>query len=182
MQIHPMWATYPDLQPELQATLELIQQQIKTDNQPVNAAILDLINAGGKLLRPAYCLLFSQFKPTDRSKMIALAAAIETLHTATLIHDDVIDQSPIRRGVTTIQTQFDLPTAVYAGGLSLRRLLPVIVQLRQLPAQCPARRQEHGRYFEWRTRTDGHPLSLGYDNRPVSQTSEWQNRTIIRVE
>lgn len=115
MQIHPMWATYPDLQPELQATLELIQQQIKTDNQPVNAAILDLINAGGKLLRPAYCLLFSQFKPTDRSKMIALAAAIETLHTATLIHDDVIDQSPIRRGVTTIQTQFDLPTAVYAG-------------------------------------------------------------------
>ena len=47
--------------------------------------------------------------------MIALAAAIETLHTATLIHDDIIDKSPTRRNQVTIQKQFGPDTAVYAG-------------------------------------------------------------------
>lgn len=76
---------------------------------------MEMINGGGKLLRPAYCLLFSRFQDTDREKMIALAAAIETLHTATLIHDDIIDKSPTRRNQVTIQKQFGPDTAVYAG-------------------------------------------------------------------
>lgn len=115
MQIHPMWADYPLVSTELQATLALIERQIKPDNTAVAQALVQLINAGGKLLRPAYCLLFSQFKPTDRQKMIALAAAVETLHTATLVHDDIIDRATTRRGQPTISATFGPDVAVYAG-------------------------------------------------------------------
>lgn len=115
MKIHPMWHEYPMLAPELASALTLIEKQITTNNTPVAKAIMEMINGGGKLLRPAYCLLFSRFQDTDREKMIALAAAIETLHTATLIHDDIIDKSPTRRNQVTIQKQFGPDTAVYAG-------------------------------------------------------------------
>ena len=115
MKIHPMWHEYPTLAPELASALTLIEKQITTNNTPVAKAIMEMINGGGKLLRPAYCLLFSRFQDTDREKVIALAAAIETLHTATLIHDDIIDKSPTRRNQVTIQKQFGPDTAVYAG-------------------------------------------------------------------
>ena len=115
MKIHPMWHEYPTLAPELASALTLIEKQITTNNTPVAKAIMEMINGGGKLLRPAYCLLFSRFQDTDREKMIALAAAIATLHTATLIHDDIIDKSPTRRNQVTIQKQFGPDTAVYAG-------------------------------------------------------------------
>ncbi|MFC6170554.1 polyprenyl synthetase family protein [Loigolactobacillus jiayinensis] len=113
--INAMWQQYPQLSTELMATLTLIEQNIKTHDPQVTAAIIDMIHAGGKLLRPAYCLLFSQFHETDRQKMIALAAAVETLHTATLIHDDIVDESNLRRNQPTIQAQFGKDTAVYAG-------------------------------------------------------------------
>ncbi len=116
MKIHPMWADYPTLASELSATLDLISTQIQPKNSAVADALIEMINAGGKLLRPAYCLLFSQFKPnSDRQKMIALAAAIEALHNATLVHDDIIDQSSVRRGLPTISARFGQDVAVYAG-------------------------------------------------------------------
>ncbi|MFD0898653.1 polyprenyl synthetase family protein [Loigolactobacillus binensis] len=113
--INAMWQQYPELAPELKATLTLMEQNIKTHDPKVSAAIIDMIHSGGKLLRPAYCLLFSRFHETERKKMIALAAAVETLHTATLIHDDIVDDSDLRRNQPTIQARFGKDTAVYAG-------------------------------------------------------------------
>jgi heptaprenyl diphosphate synthase len=82
----------------------------------VESAVLDMIHAGGKLLRPAYQLLFAQFGPEqDEKKATALAASIEMLHTATLIHDDIVDDSELRRGLPTIRSTFGNDTAVYAG-------------------------------------------------------------------
>ncbi len=68
------------------------------------------LSSGGKRLRPAVAILASKFHPTDPAsgsgqtldKVTSLAAAIETLHTATLVHDDVIDQSIVRRGNPTL--------------------------------------------------------------------------------
>ncbi|MFD1486201.1 polyprenyl synthetase family protein [Lacticaseibacillus baoqingensis] len=116
MKIHPMWADYPELAKDLTATLDLIESQIRPQNTAVAKALVAMISAGGKLLRPAYCLLFSEFQPTrDRQKIIALAAAVEALHNATLVHDDIIDRSPTRRGLPTISAQFGQDVAVYAG-------------------------------------------------------------------
>ncbi|MFD1420370.1 polyprenyl synthetase family protein [Lactiplantibacillus songbeiensis] len=114
-QLHPLWRDYPALQPELQQVMQLMDDNINISDPAITAAILDMIHSGGKLLRPAYCLLFSQFKPTDRHRMIALAASLETLHTATLIHDDIIDDSKLRRHQVSIQQQFGKDVAVYAG-------------------------------------------------------------------
>ena len=116
MKLHPMWQNYPQLVPELNQTIELMEQSVKLKNKAVEKAVLDMIHSGGKLLRPAYQLLFSQFgEEQDRKKAICLAAAIEMLHTATLIHDDIIDEADIRRKLPTIRKQFDNSTAVYAG-------------------------------------------------------------------
>lgn len=116
MKIHKLWQDYPDLAKELAATLKMMEGSIKLSNKAVEKAILTMIYSGGKLLRPAYLLLFSQFgKETDREKMIALAAAMETLHTATLIHDDIIDEADLRRNHPTVQSQFGKDVAVYAG-------------------------------------------------------------------
>ena len=67
-------------------------------------------------MRPAYQLLFAQFGPErDEKKATSLAASIEMLHTATLIHDDIVDESELRRGLPTIRSTFGNDTAVYAG-------------------------------------------------------------------
>lgn len=116
MKLHPIWQDYPDLQKELQATMRLMEKAVKLNNKPVEKAILALLHSGGKLLRPAYQLLFAQFGSNqDRNKAIALAASIEMLHNATLIHDDIVDQAHLRRGIPTISGQFGNDVAVYAG-------------------------------------------------------------------
>ncbi len=116
MNIHPMWDNYPTLKKDLNKTLELMSSAISLPNKEVEQTILDLFHSGGKLLRPAYLLLFSELgKDVDKKKSIALAAAMETLHTATLIHDDIVDEADVRRGVPTLQTKFDKDVAVYSG-------------------------------------------------------------------
>ncbi|MGX7031231.1 polyprenyl synthetase family protein [Vagococcus zengguangii] len=116
MNVHPLWNQYPSLKKELEQTLELMASSINLSNKEVEAAILDMINSGGKLLRPAYLLLFSQFgKKRELNKMMALAASMETLHTATLIHDDIIDEADTRRNSPTVQATFGKDVAVYAG-------------------------------------------------------------------
>ena len=116
MNVHPMWNEYPDLRDELTATLSLIEQHLTINNKDVQDKIKEMLASGGKLLRPAYTLLFSQFA-TDRNveKSRALAAAVEVLHMATLIHDDVIDESAMRRGQDTLNTAYSNRVAVYTG-------------------------------------------------------------------
>ena len=116
MNVHPMWNEYPDLRDELTATLSLIEQHLTINNKDVQNKIKEMLASGGKLLRPAYALLFSQFA-TNRNveKSRALAAAVEVLHMATLIHDDVIDESATRRGQDTLNTAYSNRVAVYTG-------------------------------------------------------------------
>lgn len=80
MKIHPMWDTYPELQMELEKTVELIEKNIKIRNKEIEATILALIHSGGKLLRPAYSLLFSRFGPDqDAEKARAVLSCFRNL-------------------------------------------------------------------------------------------------------
>lgn len=116
MEPHAMWTSYPSLKKDLQKTLNLISDSISLPNKEVEEAILAIFHSGGKLLRPAYLLLFAEFgKKIDKKKTIALAAAIETLHTATLIHDDIVDVADTRRGTATLNSTFSTDVAVYSG-------------------------------------------------------------------
>ncbi len=79
-------------------------------------AILDYLLSGrGKRLRPALVLLSSKFYPTDAEKVTCLAAAVETLHTATLVHDDLIDNALLRRGNPTLNALWNSAATVLTG-------------------------------------------------------------------
>ena len=116
MRVHQMWDTYPELKNDLSKVLQLIKSNIRVRDKVVEKTIKDLIYSGGKLLRPAYSLLCSQIGPSkDKGRAVAVAAALETLHMATLIHDDVIDESPTRHNIPTIHAHNGNKFAIYAG-------------------------------------------------------------------
>lgn len=116
MKIHPIWNDYPEINNQLLKVDQVIQSHIRIKDKKVRAIINDVVDSGGKLLRPAYALLCSQIGPEqDEDKALAIAAALETLHIATLIHDDVIDQADRRRGKATLNNLFDNKFAIYAG-------------------------------------------------------------------
>ncbi|MFK4953047.1 polyprenyl synthetase family protein [Lactococcus garvieae] len=110
-----IWSEYPKLESSLVKVQKLMKQQVGIKNKEIKSAIFDLFDAGGKMLRPAYLLMFSDFTAMDNKSKIALAASVEMLHTATLIHDDIVDQADTRRGVETLSKKYDPSIAVYAG-------------------------------------------------------------------
>lgn len=78
-------------------------------------AVKHLLDAGGKRLRPIMAILSAQSVGGDSSEILPYAAAVEMVHTFTLIHDDIMDKSPLRRGADTVHTKYGLETAILAG-------------------------------------------------------------------
>ena len=93
-------------------TLSLVAQ---SDFLPLEAMLNQVLSRGGKRLRPAVSLLCGGFGDYDADTQIPLAASIELLHTATLVHDDVIDDSDTRRGHVTANATFGNPASVMLG-------------------------------------------------------------------
>ncbi len=112
------WAKYPSILSDLKQVNEVIKTTNKSSEMYLNESLDYLMLAGGKMIRPAFVLLGSQFgeaSERDRDKLVYLAASIETLHMATLVHDDIIDESKMRRGQEAIQSKYGKPYAVYMG-------------------------------------------------------------------
>lgn len=79
-------------------------------------AVVDyLVGAGGKRLRPVLTLMAANFYPVDKEKAYALAASVELLHTATLVHDDLIDNSLFRRGLPTLNVSWSPGATILTG-------------------------------------------------------------------
>ena len=81
----------------------------------VRTGIEAIIAAGGKRLRPAILFLSARFHKYDLQRLVPMAAAIELLHTASLVHDDTIDQALVRRGLPTLNSFIDEGTTVLVG-------------------------------------------------------------------
>jgi geranylgeranyl pyrophosphate synthase len=94
---------------------------------PLATAFIDLIGSGGKRLRPALALLAYGLEPSvDESadsyaRVVSLAASVEMLHTATLVHDDVIDDALLRRGAPTLNASWTKGATVLAGNFMFGR-------------------------------------------------------------
>lgn len=110
-----IWNNYPEIRQELIEVLNLMKKNVKCKDKKIEKSIMELIESGGKLLRPAFVLIGSKFGDNDKNKSIPTAAVIEMLHMATLVHDDVIDDSRLRRGQETIQSKYGKDYAVYIG-------------------------------------------------------------------
>lgn len=97
----------------------IIGETINGSNPVIREPLEKLVSKKGKLLRPMLVVLASRFgsrNGTDTSQKIhSIAAAVEILHLATLIHDDVIDDSPMRRGSPTLHTQIGKKSAILMG-------------------------------------------------------------------
>ncbi len=87
---------------ELRLVEEKMREGAEEAYGPLAGAFLDLVMSGGKRLRPTLVILSSRFYPADIKKVVAMGAAVETLHTATLVHDDLIDEAFVRRGHPTL--------------------------------------------------------------------------------
>ncbi len=88
----------------------------------LNKASAHLLAAGGKRLRPAVVLLAADaVKAGSSDELLDAALALEVTHTFTLIHDDIMDDDSLRRGVQTVHTRWDMPTGILAGDVLYAR-------------------------------------------------------------
>jgi len=99
--------------------LALIEAKIRNVDEvtyePLVEAFSALMASGGKRLRPAIAVLCSKFFDVELPRIVSLAAALETLHAATLVHDDVVDKALIRRGHPTLNATWSEGATVLAG-------------------------------------------------------------------
>lgn len=113
----------PQLADRMQVVEQLIADASRSREAILQQAAGRLAAAGGKRLRPALVLLAGQFGPTVDPALEEVAASVELLHMATLVHDDIIDDSPTRRGIPTTQAAFGKDVAVFTGDFLLTKAL-----------------------------------------------------------
>ncbi|MDD3135267.1 MAG: polyprenyl synthetase family protein [Methanoregula sp.] len=115
-----------ELAPYLDAVAKTIDQMIDryfvNTTGELNKASAHLLAAGGKRLRPAVVILSADaVKPGSSDDCLQAALALELTHTFTLIHDDIMDDDDLRRGVQTVHTKWDMPTGILAGDVLYAR-------------------------------------------------------------
>jgi octaprenyl-diphosphate synthase len=138
-----MSATVHPIAGKTQASLEPLVQLVQQDMNQVNSVILTrmqseiplipelaghLIAGGGKRMRPMLTLAAARLIGYQGSRHHKLAAAVEFIHTATLLHDDVVDGSDLRRGKTAANLIFGNPAAVLVGDFLFSRSFELMVE------------------------------------------------------
>ncbi len=101
---------------------------IKEEPTELFKAAKHLIDAGGKRGRPYVALKACSLVGGEEEEAVPVAAALELLHTFTLIHDDIMDKGDFRRGVVSVHRQWDTSTAILAGDLLFAKVFETIVK------------------------------------------------------
>lgn len=112
---------------------DLIIQRLSSDVPLVEKIAQYIIESGGKRLRPLLVLLASRAAGYRDDDHLKLAAVIEFLHTATLLHDDVVDTSDMRRGRSTANARWGNAPSVLVGDFLYARAFEMMVELKSLP-------------------------------------------------
>src|SRR5450759_2356384 len=109
------------VQEDIQAVEDLMRSQAEGRHPDLKAALDLLLSSGGKRIRPTLTLLSGKMLGAPDDRLITLAAAIELLHTATLVHDDLIDGSLLRRGIPTLNSKWTPAATVLTGDFIFAR-------------------------------------------------------------
>lgn len=130
--------TYADIQAIVAEDFAIMDKQVfgslNSKVQLVMSVSKHVIDAGGKRMRPLITLLTMRMLNDEQSQQgMQLAAITEMLHTATLVHDDVIDASGLRRGKPTANATWDNATAVLVGDYLIARSFNLLVGFNNLP-------------------------------------------------
>jgi len=121
----------------VQEQIKLVEERIRTqadDNHPdLRAALEHLLSSGGKRVRPTVVLLIGNMLGGREEKLVTLGAAVELLHTATLVHDDLIDGSLLRRGMPTLNARWSPAATVLTGDFLFARAAKLAAEADHLP-------------------------------------------------
>ncbi|GAA0421017.1 octaprenyl diphosphate synthase [Cocleimonas flava] len=117
---------------DMKAVDALIQQRLQSDVVLVNQLSHYIINSGGKRLRPMLALLMARACGYEGNKHVDIAAIVEFIHTATLLHDDVVDESDMRRGKDTANNVWGNQAAVLVGDFLYSRAFEMMVDVNEM--------------------------------------------------
>ena len=121
------------LSEKVKNTNQVIEENLSSEETPIIGDIAaHLINSGGKRIRPLLTLAASKLFDYKGNKDTFLAAAIEYIHSATLLHDDVIDLSEIRRGLKTANIVWTNKYSVLVGDFLFSRAFQLMVKTQSL--------------------------------------------------
>jgi octaprenyl-diphosphate synthase len=131
---HPTLTSHPldIIQADMLAVDSVIAQRLSSEVPLVREVAQYIIAAGGKRLRPALLLLVSGALGDTSTRRHTLAAVVEFIHTATLLHDDVVDESTMRRGRSTANQQFGNAASVLVGDFLYSRAFQMMVDVGQM--------------------------------------------------
>ena len=121
--------------PEMTAMDALIRQRLASDVVLINQVAEYIIGAGGKRLRPMLLLLVAGALGHRSSDAHQLAAVVEFIHTSTLLHDDVVDESDLRRGRKTANAVWGNAASVLVGDFLYSRSFQLMVELERMDVQ-----------------------------------------------
>ncbi len=117
---------FDEIKYELGVVEEELIKAVKCPDPHLTEAVTQLVSAGGKRLRPTFCLLGGKFYNFDLDRLVPLAVALELIHMATLVHDDVVDSSMTRRGIPTIKARWGNRISTHVGDYLLGKSLVLI--------------------------------------------------------
>lgn len=118
---------------DMQAVNAMISQQLQSDVALINQLSFYIINGGGKRIRPLIAVLVANALNYQGDRHITCATFIEFIHTATLLHDDVVDESTLRRGKDTANAIFGNAASVLVGDFIYTRAFQLMARLGSLP-------------------------------------------------
>lgn len=116
------------LEPELQATNRAIVARMESPVALIPQLAAHLVAAGGKRLRPLLTLAAARLCGYEGDRQVRLAACVEFIHTATLLHDDVVDESVLRRGFASANAVFGNKASVLVGDFLFARAFQLMVE------------------------------------------------------
>ncbi len=125
---------FTSVQEQLQFVEQRIREQAGDEHHPdLRSALEHLLAAGGKRIRPTLGLLVGNMLGAPEEKLITLGASVELLHTATLVHDDLIDGALLRRGMPTLNARWSPAATVLTGDFLFARAAKLAAETDHLP-------------------------------------------------
>ncbi|MDC3415378.1 heptaprenyl diphosphate synthase component II [Aquibacillus salsiterrae] len=121
--------TYSYLKQDLDVIEKALNETIRAKSQVLRQASSQLLQAGGKRIRPVFVLLSGKFGQYDLDRIKTVAVSLELIHMASLVHDDVIDEAELRRGKPTVKARWDNRIAMYTGDYIFARSLENLSEL-----------------------------------------------------
>ena len=127
-----MSTIYEPIQEDLVRVEDRLRSVCEVDSPQLSKLLDYSLKSGGKRIRPALILLSGKFYRYDLNYLMPMATAVEILHTATLVHDDVIDNSPVRRGRPTVNKAWGEDKAILLGDYLLAKSQELVAETQNL--------------------------------------------------